>query len=94
MSYSQPGPQDAVPYGYPNQAPQYAPQPGMQPYYPPQQPVVVNVTQNAGPGVLLVRRRVNHGLHFVLTLLTGGAWLVVWIPLAMRGKKRVVGVYR
>lgn len=30
-------------------------------------------------------RGVNHALHFVLTLLTGGAWLFVWIPLAIFG---------
>jgi len=29
-------------------------------------------------------RPVRHGLHFVLTLLTGGLWLFVWIPLARR----------
>lgn len=96
MSYGQQGwqPQDAVPYGQWNQPQQYPPAPGPQPYYPPQQHVVVNVVQNAGPGTLLVRRPVNHKLHAWLTLLTGGAWLFVWIPLAIRGKKQLVRVYR
>lgn len=30
-------------------------------------------------------RGVNHLLHFVLTILTGGLWLFVWIPLAIFG---------
>ncbi|WP_081343505.1 DUF2510 domain-containing protein [Mycobacteroides chelonae] len=30
-------------------------------------------------------RSVNHLLHFVLTILTGGLWLFVWIPLAIFG---------
>lgn len=25
------------------------------------------------------RRRTRHGLHAVLTVLTGGAWAIVWI---------------
>jgi hypothetical protein len=96
MSYGYQGrPQDSVPYGVSNQDARYTPAPGAQPYYPPQQPVVVNVVQqNAGPGAFVVRRPVNHKLHAWLTLLTGGAWLFVWIPLAIRGKKSVVGVYR
>lgn len=79
-----------------DRAPQY-----QQPYYPPPQyayppaPVVVNVVQNAyGPRPVLVRRRVNHRLHFWLTVLTGGGWgLFVWIPVAIRGGKKV-RVYR
>jgi hypothetical protein len=53
-------------------------------------PVVVNVVQNAGP--VIGRKRVNHLLHFAITILTGGLWLVVWVPLALK-RKRVV-VYR
>lgn len=33
------------------------------------------------------RPPIRHGLHFVLTLLTGGLWLFVWIPLAMRKRR-------
>lgn len=60
--------------------PQFAPNPYgppqyAQPYmYPPQQTVFVN--NNGG-------RRVSHGLHLVLTLLTAGLWLPVWIILAI-----------
>jgi hypothetical protein len=98
MSYGQQGwqPQDAVPQQpmtYTNQYGQYVPQPGAQAYYPPQPPVVVNVTQNAGAGSFTVRQPVRHGLHAVLTLLTGGLWLFVWIPAALRGGKKV-RVYR
>lgn len=59
------------------------------------QPVVVNVVQqNAGPSAFVVRRPVNHKLHAWLTLLTGGAWAFVWIPLAIRGKKTIVRAIR
>lgn len=65
-------------------------QPPQQYHVPPQQqPVVINVTQNAyGPHAVYGRRRINHRLHFWLTLLTGGAWLFVWIPLACRGGRK------
>jgi hypothetical protein len=53
-------------------------------------PVVVNVTQNAG--AFVGRKRVNHLLHFAITILTGGLWLIVWIPLALKHKR--VTVYR
>lgn len=86
-------PHDQTPYGYEpptrtrSENPIYghAPQP---------QPVVVNVVQNAyGAGPVVVRRRLNHQLHFWLTVLTGGGWgLFVWLPLAMRRRK--VTVYR
>lgn len=29
--------------------------------------------------VIVQKRRVNHGMHFILTLLTGGLWLPIWI---------------
>lgn len=89
-------PRDAVPQGYSGQPdPRYAPQPQATPqYYPPPQPVIVNVVQNAyRPRPVYVHRRVNHTLHFWLTILTGGAWLFVWIPVAIKGGKRVA-VYR
>lgn len=59
-------------------------------HVPPQPgPVVVNVTQNVyAPRPVYYRRRVNHRLHFWLTLLTGGGWLFVWIPLACRGGRK------
>ena len=54
--------------------PMYAPQPVFVPQ-PGQQTVVVN---GAGVG-----KRVNHLLHLVLTVLTGGLWLPVWLILAL-----------
>ncbi|WP_278266147.1 hypothetical protein [Nocardia sp. AG03] len=46
---------------------------------------MISVTQNngVGGGPILVRRGTNHGLHLVLTLLTCGLWLPVWIILAI-----------
>jgi hypothetical protein len=82
-----------TPYGQPQfgAQPQYQ-QPQPQYYAPPQQaPVVVNVTQNNGRP-LVMRQRIHHGRHALLTVLTGGLWAVVWIPLAMRANK--VRVYR
>lgn len=46
------------------------------------QPVVVNVTQPA-PAVV----GPNHVLHAVITLLTGGLWLPVWLIIARRARK-------
>lgn len=60
-------------------------------YYAPPAPVQVNVNQYAG-GPVVVRKKVNHFMHFCLTMLTGGLWLFVWIPAAMRGGK--TRVYR
>ena len=60
-------PQQSAPGPYPQ------PMPGQAYPYPPQpfqQMVVVND-----------RRRVNHPLHLILTLLTAGLWLPVWIIL-------------
>lgn len=39
------------------------------------QNITVNVTE---------RKRVNHFLHFVLTAVTAGLWLPVWIIQAIR----------
>jgi hypothetical protein len=80
-------PADQVPYQHPGYA-----QPGYQRpvYVAPPQPVQVNVTQYAGSSPVVVRKPVNHLLHFCLTLLTGGLWLFVWIPVAMRGGKTTV----
>jgi hypothetical protein len=77
-------PQDQAP------AQAYAQQPPAYGYAQQPAPVIVNVTQNAG--AFVGRKRVNHLLHFAITILTGGLWLVVWIPLALK-RKRVV-VYR
>lgn len=61
--------------------PQFAPHPYgphyPQPYmYPPQQMQTVFVNNNGG-------RRVNHVLHLVLSIITAGLWLPIWIILAI-----------
>lgn len=85
-------PRDSAPavYGQPQYAP---PQQGyvQPPYGAPQPPVVVNVTQNASGGVAMIKP-INHFLHWVLILFTGGLWLFVYVPLLM--KRRKVVVYR
>jgi hypothetical protein len=100
-------PQDAIPPEYQPQPawpqqpqPLQPPPPQYQqpPYYPPPQPVVVNVVQQnnayAPRRAVYVQRRINHKMHFWLTFWTGGAWgLFVWLPLAIKGGKRVT-VYR
>lgn len=41
--------------------------------------------------VLARGKRVNHLLHLILSLITFGAWVFVWVPLAIfGGEKRVV----
>lgn len=32
-------------------------------------------------------KKPNHVLHFLLTVVTGGLWLPVWIVVALRGKR-------
>lgn len=46
------------------------------------QPIIIsnNVAAVAGGG-----RGVRHGMHLLLTILTGGLWLPVWIIAALRG---------
>jgi hypothetical protein len=59
------------------------PQPGPYPY-PPQ--VIVSpmqqVTVQNG-----YRRGTSHGLHLIITLLTGGLWLPVWIIVAIANRR-------
>lgn len=44
----------------------------------------VNVGFAPASSVTKVRRRTSHGLHLVLTILTGGVWgLFVWLPLTL-----------
>lgn len=35
--------------------------------------------------VLAVQETPNHILHLILSLITGGLWLIVWIVLLMKG---------
>lgn len=55
-----------------SQVPQQPYQPAQPPYYPPMQQVQQTTVVQTGS-------RVPHGLHLVLTLLTCGLWLPVWI---------------
>lgn len=84
FAYGNP-PTPPAPYGHPEQfvpahlqVPHpYAPPMYQQPYmYPHQMPHTVFV--NGGNA-----RRVNHALHLVLTILTAGLWLPVWIILSI-----------
>lgn len=40
---------------------------------------IVNSASAAAGAVAVQRKKVNHLLHFCLTLLTGGLWLPVWL---------------
>lgn len=65
-------PQQFAPGPYPpHPQPQY-----QQPYMYPPQHIQQTVVMHNG-------RRVSHGLHLVLTLLTAGLWLPVWIILSI-----------
>jgi hypothetical protein len=68
----------------------------MQPqgYAPPPQPMIINVmggasssssssSASASPAIVVIRPRVNHGLHLILSLCTCGLWLPVWIIIAL-----------
>ena len=51
-----------------------------------QQPTIVNqVYASASPTVIVRSGGVNHGLHLLLTVLTCGMWLPVWIIVAIMG---------
>lgn len=45
-------------------------------------------SQSDYQAVLISGRRVNHLLHLVLTVLTAGLWLLVWIYLAVTGGEK------
>ncbi|QBJ04838.1 hypothetical protein SEA_ELEPHANTOON_37 [Mycobacterium phage Elephantoon] len=63
---------------YPN--PQYP-----YPYYPPQQP--------AAPQPTVMPVRTNHAMHLMLSVVTCGLWLPVWIFAAMINSGRTRKVY-
>ena len=42
--------------------------------------------RNCGRAVKVTRPGRNHLLHLVLTLLTSGLWLFVWVPLMLTSK--------
>jgi hypothetical protein len=61
----------------------YAPPP------PPPQPTII-INNNVGaPGPVVVSTGPNHPLHLLLTLLTFGMWLPVWLIVTIVGGRRV-----
>jgi hypothetical protein len=62
----------------------YPPPPAPYGYGPPQ-PMMqqVVVVQQAPPIAVVVKRPFNHTLHLIITICTCGAWLPVWIILAI-----------
>ena len=59
------------------------PPPMQTPAQPPPPPVVV-VQQQQQMQMQPQKKKVNHTLHFILTILTAGLWLPVWIVLAIK----------
>jgi len=55
---------------------------------PPPPPIVINNYVGA-PAPLFVTAGPNHALHLVLTLLTCGMWLPVWLIIAIVGNRHV-----
>lgn len=51
-------------------------------------------SQSEYNAVLVTGKRVNHGLHLLLSLFTAGFWAIVWIVLAITGgeKRTMVSV--
>ncbi|OBK90815.1 DUF2510 domain-containing protein [Mycolicibacter sinensis] len=50
---------------------------------PPQPSIVINNTNTVGGGAVIVSKGPNHALHLVLTLITFGLWLPVWVLVAI-----------
>ena len=46
--------------------------------------------QGPDRAVIITGRPVNHILHLLLTILTGGLWLIVWVVVAGTGGERVL----
>jgi Protein of unknown function (DUF2510) len=92
MSYPAPAPQPGW-YPDPSGAPGQRYFDGQQwtinaPPPPPQPSIVINNNVGA-PAPLIVATGPNHALHLVLTLLTCGMWLPVWLIVAIVGNRRV-----
>lgn len=66
----------------------YAPPPPPQPQSPPQPTIIINNAVGA-PGPVVVSTGPNHGLHLLLTLLTFGTWLPVWLIVTIFSGRRV-----
>jgi hypothetical protein len=66
----------------------YAPPPP-QPPSPPQPTIIINNNAVGAPAPVIVSARPNHVLHLLLTLLTFGMWLPVWLIVTIVGGRRV-----
>lgn len=49
----------------------------------PQQPIVIAQNIAPAPHVVVYNNGTNHGLHLVLSLLTCGMWLPVWLTIVI-----------
>jgi hypothetical protein len=57
---------------------------------PPPPPPTIVINNNVGaPMPVVVTTGPNHGLHLVLTLLTCGMWLPIWLLIAIVGNRQV-----
>lgn len=68
-----------------NRAPMQRTQPGQQGKQAPQQPIIIaqQIAPPHPPHVVVYNNGTNHGLHLVLTILTCGMWLPIWIIVAI-----------
>jgi Protein of unknown function (DUF2510) len=67
----------------------YAPPPPPQPQPPPQPTIIINNNAVGAPAPVVVSTGPNHGLHLLLTLLTFGTWLPVWLIVTIFSGRRV-----
>lgn len=68
-----------------NRAPMQRTQQGQQGQQAPQQPIIIaqQIAPPPSPHVVVYNNGTNHGLHLVLTILTCGMWLPIWIIVAI-----------
>src|SRR5574337_482956 len=52
---------------------------------PPPSAIVITNTDAAAGSSVVVTNATNHALHMILTLITGGLWLPVWVVMAVVG---------
>lgn len=46
-------------------------------------------SSGSGHGAIVVQGGTRHGLHILLSILTGGLWLFVYIPILLFGGKKI-----
>jgi hypothetical protein len=68
-----------------NRAPMQRTQKGQQGHQAPQQPIIIaqQIAPPTPPHVVVYNNGTSHGLHLVLTVLTCGMWLPIWIIVAI-----------